>query len=506
MRKKKKNEKHYSPIFVMGILTFFLALCSFVGSYFGMQGQMASIVKGTLETSLVTVKNILSLEGIQYLFSNIFSNETYIKLFLYLLISFVTLSIFESSGLASMVAAPLKKKSFQTITFLTLLISIISSFLGEYHYIFLLPFFAVLYKQIGRNPIIGIITSFLGLTMGSGAGVLFSYNDYFLGSLTELAAVIDIDKNFQYQLMSTFFIMFASALLLSFLGSIIVEKILIPRIPKYKKSEVVLEEYQSSKSALKFSLAITAVLILIIAYMIIPSLPGSGALLLSGEGNYFVALFGDSPFMRAFPFLVMILVLVASYLYGIESKNFKDGFDFQKGLNEEFSKTGYLFTLLFFYLLMMTVLDYTNLATVISVNVIDFVSKLQFSGLPLLITFFIVTVLLSMLIPSTITKWELMSPLIVPLLMRANITPNFTVFIYKAAEGIGKCITPFFFYFFVVLALLDHFDSRGEKNTMKSYFEIVFPSVLVFGILWLLIIVCWYIVGLPIGLGTYPTI
>lgn len=505
MRKKKKNERHYSPIFVMVVLTFFLALFSLIGNVLDMQGELTSIVNGTLETSLVTVKNILSFDGIQYLFSNIFSNEAVLAPFVYLLISYLTVSIFEASGLASLLAIRLKKKSFQTITFLTLFISIISSFLGDYNYIFLLPFFAVMYKQIGRNPVIGILTSFLGLTVGSGAGVLFGYNNYVLGNLTELSAIIDIDKDFKYQLMSTFFIMLSSALLLSFLGSIIVEKILIPRIPKYKKSEVALEEYQVSKKALRFSLAITTILLLVVIYMIIPSLPGSGALL-SSEKNYIVALLGDSPFMKSFPFLVMVLVFVASYLYGMESKNFEDGFDFGKKLNQEFSKVGYLFSLLIFYLLVTTVLDYTNLATVISVNVIDFVSKLQFSGLPLLITFFFITILLSIFIPSTVRKWELMSPLIVPLLMRANITPNFTVFIYQLAEGIGKCISPFFFYFFVVLALLEQFDSRNEKNTIHSYYKMIGSSVFVFGVLCLLIIVCWYIVGLPIGLGTYPTI
>ena len=156
---------------------------------------------------------------------------------------------------------------------------------------------------------------------------------------------------------------------------------------------------------------------------------------------------------------------------------------------------------------MISLLEWTNLGEVIAVKLIDLVRILPFSGLPLIIAMFITVVLMSILVPSLSTKWLLAYPTFVPLFMRSNITPDFTQFIFKVADGIGKAVTPMFVYFIVMLAFLEKYNTKeNNKITVFGTLKILLPCVLLFAGLWLLIIIGWYIIGLPIGPGTYPTL
>jgi aminobenzoyl-glutamate transport protein len=138
---------------------------------------------------------------------------------------------------------------------------------------------------------------------------------------------------------------------------------------------------------------------------------------------------------------------------------------------------------------------------------ISLITVLPFSGIPLLITFFISVILMSILIPSAITKWELASPLLVPLLMRSNMTPNFTLFIFRAADGIGKCFTPLFAYYAVLLGFLEKYNTKeNNKITVFGTLRLLMPSLLSFVLIWFIIILGWFILGLPLGpevLSTY---
>ena len=91
--------------------------------------------------------------------------------------------------------------------------------------------------------------------------------------------------------------------------------------------------------------------------------------------------------------------------------------------------------------------------------------------------------------------------------MRANITPDFTLFIYRVADGVGKCFSPLFVYFLIMLAFLEKYNNDEEhKVTVFGTIKMALPVYALMGALWLLIIICWYLVGLPSGVGTYPTL
>lgn len=504
--KKEKIRKGYNPIFILIIITFIIMLFSFIFDMFGIDGEQAAVVNGTLETSIVVVKNIFSIEGLQYIFTHITSNFAVLEPLALLIISLMGISIGVTSGLFKVIFRPLRKLNLTIITFMTLLMGILGSFFGESAYVLLIPMSAVMYRYIGRNPMVGAMTAFLGITAGYGTNIIFTNDDYILGNLTELAATVEVDKTYEFDLMSNIYIMIASTVIFSFIGTVIINRFLVNKLPKKYKIE---EEVTVSKKGIVVSAGAFLVMLGIIIYMILPGmkLPASGALLDFGSKVYINQLLGvDSPFRSGIILIITMMIVVCSFIYGKVSGTMCDNHEYGTGLSQSFKDLGYLFVLLFFVSMLISILEYTNIGIVLATRLIEFASTIPMSGIPLIVLTFFIVVVMSILIPGTETKWALASPLIVPLFMRANMTPDFTQFLFKVADGMGKCFSPIFVYFIVLIGFLQKYNHSSNEVTIFGTMKLMMPAIILFTVLWLLILIGWYVVGLPLGIGNYPTL
>lgn len=504
---KKKKEKLYGPVLVIVVLTIVVAVLSLILKLIGFESYQTVIANGTMETTLVTVKNLISLEGFQFIIENAVANFRLFEPLVLLIISIIGIGIVEKSGFLNALFSPLKRVKLSIIIFLTVFLGMISTVFGDYSYIFLIPLIAVMFKYLGKSPILGILVIYLGITLGYGTGLVFNYTDYSLAVLTESAAKVDIDKNFGFTVYAYSYISIVATFIMTFITTIVIDKFLVPKIDKkyvYEEEELVI-----SKKAKRSALLIGFVYIILIIYMILPvKLPGAGLLLDSSATRYLEKAFGDgSPFSNGFVLIFSLLLIVCGYVYGKKSGNIKDSHEFSLGLSKNFENLGLMFVLMFFISELISIVEWTNLGTVIGSKLIEFVGSLQLSGILLIIVFFIVILLMSILIPNTIHKWEIASPVIVPLFMQSNITPAFTQFIFRVADGIGKAFTPIYSYYIIMLAFLEKYRT-SEKNPISIFgiLKTILPTVLIIGFVWLLIIILWYVMGLPIGVNILPTL
>ena len=83
-------------------------------------------------------------------------------------------------------------------------VGIISTIIGDYSYGLLLPLAGILYKYIGRSSSLGVLTMFIAITIGYGTGIIYNYQAYQLGDITELAASSIISK-YNYELLSNIY-------------------------------------------------------------------------------------------------------------------------------------------------------------------------------------------------------------------------------------------------------------------------------------------------------------
>lgn len=496
--KTKKKFKTMGPVVEIIMLVLIVSVLSLIFHLMKMSGYKTE--GGTFETTLVVINNIFSTKGIKNILTTAFTNFQTLEPLILVILSLISVSILEASGLLKQVFLPLKNIKPKYVTMITIFVGIISTIIGDYSYALLLPISGILYKYIGRSSSLGILTMFIAISIGYGTGLIYNYQAYQLGNITELAAS-SITSDYNYELLSNIFFLIVSTITLTIVGTIVIEKF----SKKFRRNEET-DDLNVSSKASKVTLITFIVLVLAFIYCIIPGLPKSGILLDKTEPTYVGKLFGaESSLSQGFMVLIIGMLMICGFVYGTISKNIKNSGDYSKALTKSFENTGYVFVLLFFASILYEVIEWTNFSTVISTNIVDFVGSSNFSGLFLIILAFLSIIIISIFIPGTITKWEIIAPIYVPLLMRANISPAFTQTLFIAADSIGKLLSPIYVYLIITIGFMHKYETETNIsiiNTMKK----IMPVVLTLSLVWGILVLGWYLVGLPIGIDTLITL
>lgn len=501
MRRKKEKKGIFISLFVTMIICM---IVTSILSLLGLQGEQTIInANGALETYLVSTNNIFSKDGFIYLFGEAINNFLNFKPFVYLIISLISLGILDSSGLLNYFTNNLRKLKFKYLTILVIIISLFTLYIGDYAFVILLPLVAEVYKKIGKNPILGIITVFLTLTFGYSLGIFANYNTYYLGTMTELSAQIDVDKNYTFNLLSNFYItIFSSVILIIVISNLIENKIAV----KFSNPEIIEENVIVDKKAAQYTFIIFTFCLVILGLLIMPNIKGFGPLLDTNGIDYISKLFGeDSAFSKGLPYIILLIVMISSFVYGKISKNIKNSKEYGEGLFKRFDNIGPIFVVMFFSSQLIGLIEWTNVGNVITINLLNFMSSFQMSGLPLIVISFILIVIMGVLIPSSVQKWVLLSPVIIPLFMRSNITPNYTQFLFGIADGVGKALTPIFPYYILMIGLVEKYKTT-EDVTFYSMLKMLLPTILVIAGILFLLLVGWFLIGLPLGINTLPSL
>ena len=105
--------------------------------------------------------------------------------------------------------------------------------------------------------------------------------------------------------------------------------------------------------------------------------------------------------------------------------------------------------------------------------------------------------------PSSIVKWSMLSSIIVPLFMNASISPEFSQLVYVAGDSITNGLTPLFMYFVIYIAFMEKYN-KGEMVTLFGSIKTLIPYSVYSLIIWAIVLVGFYLIGIPIGIGSYP--
>lgn len=498
MKKNKNRKLSPGPLTVIIIISLILTILSLILNKLGIKGTLTD--SDSLETTIVTVNNVFTKEGFSYIIGSCLKNFRSVEPLVTIIVSLITISILEVSGLLNHLFSRFKNLKSNIITFIVLLISIMSSLIGDYSYAILLPLVTAFYKCINRDPKVGVMTSFIGITMGYGAGIIYNYQDIVLGRLTTSAAV-NVLEGYQFNPRSIWFIMIAATVLLSFIGTIMIEKEFGKKLRRQEEEELV-----TSKIAFRASLIAFVIMSLIVIWSILPGLPLSGWMLSNTGGSYIERLLGDnSPFKDGFMFIILCISLVCSYIYGKLSRNIKDSKEFNKAISKTFQNTGFIFAGLFFASIMISILEWTNIPTVLSLNLIELMSVTEMSGIFIVALALIICIIVTIINPSTVANWTMSSPVLVYSLARANISPEFSQMIFKAGDSIGKCFSPFNIYFIIMLGFLYKADIDEENISFFGTMRKMMSVMLVMAVTWIIIILGWNLIGLPLGIGSTTT-
>ena len=242
--------------------------------------------------------------------------------------------------------------------------------------------------------------------------------------------------------------------------------------------------------------------------MIIPNLPSSGMLLDMSEDTYLGQLFGtNSYFQDGFTYMISLLFILTSIAYGIGAKSIKNDKDLIYGCEKMFTSSAEMVMLLFVASQFISIFRETNIGTIIATWGANILGSVSFSALPLIIVSLVLIAIANIFVTTPSSKWQIFAPVMVPAMMQANISPQFAQFILRAGDSMTAGITPLLAAFAIYIGYLNIYNKDKSKPiTIHQALAYIMPYFTIISISWILLTIGWYLIGLPIGPGVYPTL
>jgi aminobenzoyl-glutamate transport protein len=454
-----------------------------------------------LRTETAKVKGLLTGDGVRFLFTSFVSNFRNFAAVAIILVVMVGVGLAEAAGLiAALIRKLVGVSSRSTLTFIIVLLGIISSIASDAGYLVLIPLGAAAFKSVGRNPLAGIAAAFAGVAAGFGVNFLITPLDGVLTEITNDAAGanpashIDLAANLYFGIGSTIFVAFV----LTFVSAKLVEN----RLGDWDPAEMG-EGPQTADDAPEISpedesrgmrYALWATLVVLGAIALLTFIPG--APLRNADTGKII---GDSPFMDSLIVIITLVFFAAGLAFGRGAGTIKSSADVLGTITKSWAS---LASLLFLFLLIAQFIAYfnfSNIAEVLAVKLGDVIENLNIGAVWLLIGVILITFVVDLIIPQAIAKWALLAPIFIPLFIRLGVAPQTVLAAYRVGDSPFNVVTPLMAYFPLIVIFTKRYKKDAGIGTVVS---LMLPYVVILSVAWLLFFVAWYLIGIPLGPGS----
>ncbi len=441
--------------------------------------------------SKITVKNLFNADGIRWIYTNVTHNFVNFPPLGYVLAVMIGIGVAEGSGLFNaLIRALVLSAPRKAITFSLVFTGILSHIASEAGYVILIPLGAMLFHALGRHPMAGLAAAFCGVSGGFGANFLIGSVDPILAGLSQSAANI-IDPNIKINAAVNFYFMFASAILITFLGTFITEKIVEPRLQSYKGNaeRFDVETITSvEKRGLKWA-GISALLLVVL--FIFSILPENG-ILRNPETKEIL----HSPFFDGIITGILLFFFIPGLVYGIVVKSIRNDKDLMKHIIKSMGTLATYIVLVFFAAQFVYFFRYSNLGLILAIKGAEFLKEINLTGISLIVSFVLLSAFINMFMGSASAKWAIMAPVFVPMFILLGYHPALTQAAFRIGDSVTNLITPMMSYFALIVAFAQKYD---EKYGIGTIIATMIPYTILFTIFWSLLLIIWMLIGFPLG-------
>ena len=509
MKRKIRNKVKLHPVMSVLIIIFGVIILSLLLSIFNFSFSYTTInsSRGEYISTTESIINMFSLHGLKYIFANTVANFANYKVLSNLIIMLIGIGVMEKSGFLQTALGLLTRKTKKsTITFVIILICLLSSIMGDIPFLAIIPLSGLIFKYGKRNPNIGVISSYAALTCGYGLSIFFTSIDSSLANLTTISTKM-LDSNFTFNTFSLILFMTVSILVLSLVLTYITENVIAKKLPKNEYVDDLEMEDNPSKVELKgliLSIFASIIYLIIIIYNIIPGLPLSGNFLNYRESLYIDKLFGaKSFFSNGFVFIITILFVIMGLVYGIVAKKIKNSRDFVDALGYSLNGIGKTLVYIFVGSTLISIFKYSNIGNVVVAGLTNLIVSSNFTGLALVFLLFVCSIIATIFVPGSVNKWTIMSSSVVPTFLNAGMSSQFTQLIFRLGECVSIGITPIFAYYIIYLAYLERGSQSKNELSIIDSIRFMLPYSAVTAFTFIALIILWYLINIPLGVNGF---
>jgi len=484
---EKIGNKLPSPITLFAIFAIGVIFLSWFVSLF----DFSVVLPGS--NKVVRPLNLLSIEGFHKIITNLVTNFTNFAPLGTVLVSLLGIAVAEHSGLIGTILRIIVIKApKKLLTFVIVFAGILSNTASEIGYVLLVPLSAMIFLAVGRHPIAGLAAAFAGVSGGYSANLLLGTIDPLLAGLTQEAAHI-IDPSYDVNPAVNYYFMFVSTFFIAITGTIVTEKIIVPRLGKYKGNVEQEEIKPISKDERRGLLYAIIALTLFLIIILIGLIPENGFLRDINTGSVL-----KSPFLKGIVTFIFFGGFIGGLAYGIGAKTIKKDTDVIRGMNKSMESLGSYIVLVFFAAQFVAFFNWTNLGQIIAVEGALLLKASGLGPVPLLLVFIIITGFLNLFIGSASAKWAIMAPVFVPMFMLLGYSPELVQAAYRVGDSTTNIISPMMSYFALIIAFIHKYDEKAGIGTLIST---MLPYSIAFFLIWTFLFIVWILIGLPLGPG-----
>ncbi|HWP57543.1 MAG TPA: AbgT family transporter [Candidatus Acidoferrales bacterium] len=477
------------PIILFAFLAGLVLIVSWVAALLGIG------VGHPVTGKRIAAVNLLDRQGLQNIVTKAVTNFTGFAPLGTVLVAMLGVGVAERSGLFS---AALKGFIAAVpgwlITTALVFAGINASLTADAGYVILVPLGALLFNQVGRNPIAGLAAAFAGVSGGFSANIFLTPVDPLLAGLTQEAARL-YDSGYIVPVTANYYFMVASTFVLTLAGVWVNNRLVEPRLgpadaPRDDEPGALSADERRGLAAAAIVLALE------FALLLIATLP-SGGMLRDTKG-------GLEPFFQGLVTLMAAGFLFLGLGYGFAAGTIKSEKDIGRMLEETMSTMGSYIALAFAASQFVAYFGWSNLGLILAISGADLLRASGISGIPLLVLFIFVCALVDLVVASASAKWAVTGPVFVPMLMIMGYSPELTQAAYRIGDSFTNIVTPLMPYMPLIIAFARRYDRNFGLGTLLA---IMLPYSVTFAIVWTALLAVWLLLGIPLGPGAslvYP--
>ena len=474
-----------NPTFLFIVLCGLVLLISWACSMLG----FAATHPGTgLE---ISAQNLLNRDGLHKILANTVSNFVQFAPVGTVLVAVMGIGIAEHSGLLSTVLkATLLRAPRKFLSFFVVLAGALSSLAADTGYVVLIPLAALIFQAAGRNPLIGIMAAFAGVSGGFSANLLIGPLDAILAGISTEAAKL-VAPEYEVNAAGNYYFIVCSTLLVAVVGTWVTECFIAKRFPNLDtpQSSALNESIQpQERRALKW---VAIFSLIFIAILMLGLIPDSG-FLRDPESQSVLR----SPFIQGIVTIIALYAGLCGIIYGKVCGRYKGSSDFIAGMEQPMATMASYLVLMFFAAQFVNYFAWSNLGSILAINGAVVLKSMSLPPALLLMVFVFMTASINLFIGSASAKWALIAPIFVPMLLLSGISPEATQVAYRIGDSSTNIITPLMPYFGVVVA----FAQKYQKDIgIGSIIAAMLPYSVALLISWSFLMVIWVLFGWNLG-------
>ena len=421
-------------------------------------------------------------------------------------------AVAEQTGLlAAMVRAMVDRVSPKILTFMVALAGVTGSVASDAIYVIIIPLGAMAFHAVGRSPIVGSMVAFAAASAGFNASLILNITDLLLAGISTSAAQL-VDDAYEVSPLANIFFVIPSAMVLSLIITAVTELFVDKKAENLVDHDHIDEdELQLDESNQPNDSHLTDDDDLSLTPLERKGLAWAGVTLLVALAAYFALLFipgspfarpeegfMESPLIRAIAVPITLIFFVTGLVYGLIVGTIESAADIPKFMAKGLESLLPILVLFFAVSQFLAWFQWSNLGPWTAIKGSELLQSWDLPNVILFAAFVLMVTLINLFITSGSAQWALMAPVVVPMMMYADVSPEVTQMLYRIGDSPSNIITPMSPYFALALTFLQKYYKKAGVGTLMS---LSLPYAVSMLVGWFVFFMIWYALGIPLGPG-----